>query len=85
MNTLGAVAGIALLILAVYFGRNELVRRERDAFRRTVERSVKTLASIKEHAKEFNQREILKVMSFCYIFLQRKRKMIKECGYPYRK
>lgn len=61
MNTLGILAGVALLVLAVYFGRNELVRREREAFRRTVERSAHALNQIKEHAKEFNKKEILKV------------------------
>jgi len=50
-----------LLVLAVYFGRNELSRRERETFRRTVDRSRHTLGEIKEHAKEFSAKEIIKV------------------------
>ena len=61
MSKVGIGAGFVLLVLAVYFGRNELSRREREAFRRTVDRSRHTLGEIKEHAKEFSAKEIIKV------------------------
>lgn len=61
MNTLGALAGLVLLVVAIYFGKQEFSRREREAFRRTVVRSTETLADLKEHAQEFNKKEVLKV------------------------
>lgn len=61
MNTLGALAGLMLLVVAIYFGKQEFSRREREAFRRTVVRSTETLADLKEHSQEFNKKEVLKV------------------------
>lgn len=66
MNTLGALAGLLLLIVAIYVGKKEFSRREREAFRRTVERSAETLADLKEHTKEFSKKEILKVHIFSF-------------------
>lgn len=61
MNTIGFLAGVVLLVVAVYFGRNEFIRREREGFRRTVQRSVENLEELKELTKVFSEKQIVKV------------------------
>ena len=64
MNTLGYITGIAILSAVVYYGLNTWKARERESYRNKIQRGIETLNEIKEHAKEFNEKNIIKVHSF---------------------
>ncbi|XP_045193828.2 linear primary-alkylsulfatase-like [Mercenaria mercenaria] len=67
MNTLGYIVGIALISVAIYYGINAWKSREREAYKNKIRRGLETLDEIKEHAKEFNQKSIVKVTDNIYM------------------
>lgn len=69
MNTFAYIVGIGLVSVVIYYARDTWNAREREAYTNRIKRGLETLDEIKEHATEFNKKQILKLSIVLFILL----------------
>lgn len=67
MNSFGYIVGIALIAMVIFYARNAWISHKREIYRIQIKRGLETLEEIKEHAKEFNEKSIIKVTDNIYV------------------
>ncbi|XP_060557213.1 linear primary-alkylsulfatase-like [Ruditapes philippinarum] len=67
MNSFSYIIGIAMVSVVIYYGLNVWKAREQESYRNKIRRGFETLDEIKEHAKEFNEKSIIKVADTIYV------------------
>ena len=66
MSTSGYVVGFLALLAAAYFGQRFWVKTGQNVYRNKLVRTMETYNEIRDHAKEFDKKEIIKVGFGCF-------------------
>ena len=66
-TAVNAVIGLAAIIAAVYFGHQAYNNSRQKAYRINVAETMDRLGELREHAKEFTAKEIIKVSNFHFL------------------